>query len=121
MCAVPSPDESCARQSRSRAGTRPKVSVSIATSGPRSSPSGKSPLCSLIFNTTALPESPSEKPPVHDQRRYGQNLGCKQGETEADSISEASDREHRDRKKEISSEGPNGRHCRALMIGESLL
>ena len=48
--ARPAPDarrrrraDSCTRQSRSRAGTSPIVSLSIATTGPRSSPSGRSP------------------------------------------------------------------------------
>ena len=43
--ACPSPPESCTRQSRSRCGFSPIVSVSTATTGPRSRPSGRSCRC----------------------------------------------------------------------------
>ena len=44
-CASPSPEDSCTRQSLSRSGFSPMVSVSIATDGPKSTPSGRSSWC----------------------------------------------------------------------------
>ena len=52
--ALSSPAESCTRQSRSRCGLRPSVSVSMATEPVKVSPAGRSFLCSLMVALTGF-------------------------------------------------------------------
>ena len=64
QCALPSPEDSWTRHSRSRRWSSPIVSVSMATTGPRSSPLGRSCRWSRIMPSLVNRVSPKSATPT---------------------------------------------------------